>query len=58
MKYVIVYVSRSLSKVERNYLVYKLEFFVLKWFVKEKFKEYLYGYKFIVYMDNNLFMYL
>lgn len=33
-----------LSLIEKNYLVYKLEFLVLKWVIIEKFNDYLYGY--------------
>lgn len=31
----------------------KLEFLALKWGVTQKFREYLLGYRFIVYTDNN-----
>lgn len=31
----------------------KLEFLALKWAVTEKFREYLLGYKCILYTDNN-----
>lgn len=47
-----------LSLIEKNYLVYKLEFLVLKWVIIEKFNDYLYGYKFIVLIDNNLLIYV
>lgn len=43
---------------EWNYLVYKLEFFFLKWVVIEKFYEYLYGNLFEVVIDNNSFIYV
>ena len=55
---VIAYASRSLSKSERNYPVYKLEFLALKWTVTDKFKEYLYGATFEVYTDNNPLTYV
>lgn len=57
-KRVIVYVSRGLRNSERYYLVYKLEFFVLKWVVIDKFYDYFYGNKFDVVIDNNLFIYV
>ena len=50
---VIGYVSQTLSKFERNYPPYKLEFLALKWAVTEQFHEYLYGGNFDVYTDNN-----
>lgn len=40
-----------------NYSLMKLELLVLKWVVIEKFRDYLFGVKFVVYMDNNLFSY-
>ena len=40
MKRVISYASRSLSKSEKNYSAFKLEFLALKWSVTEKFSEY------------------
>ena len=40
---VIVYASRTLSKSERKYLAYKLEFLALKWAVTDQLDEYLYG---------------
>ena len=52
-KRVIAYVSRSLSKSERNYSVHKLEFLALKWAITDKFHEYLYGSEFQVFTDNN-----
>ena len=51
--HMIAYVSRTLSKSERNYDAHKLEFLALKWSVTERFHEYLYGGHFEVYMDNN-----
>ena len=50
---VIKYANRTLSKYERNYPVYKLEFLALKWAITDKFHEYLYGGNFDVYTDNN-----
>ena len=49
---VIAYASWSLTKSERNYPVYKLEFLALKWAITDKFLEYLYGSHFQVYTDN------
>ena len=40
---VIVYTSRTLSKSERNYPAYKLEFLALEWAITVQFHEYLYG---------------
>ena len=50
---VIAYASRTLSKSERNYPAYKLEFLALKWSVCDRFHEYLYGGNFEVFTDNN-----
>ena len=50
---VISYASRSLSKSEKNYSAYKLEFLALKWAVTEKFRDYLLGTHFTVLTDNN-----
>ena len=55
---VIAYVSRSLSRSERNYPVHKLEFLALKWAITDKFHEYLYGSQFQVYTDNNPLTYV
>ena len=52
-KRVITYASWSLSRSERNYPVHKLEFLALKWAIRGKFHEYLYGSEFQVYTDNN-----
>ena len=52
-KKVIAYASRSLSRSERNYSAFKLEFLALKWAVKEKFSDYLMNVPFTVYTDNN-----
>ena len=52
-KRVIAYASRSLSKAEKNYSAFKLEFLALKWAVTEKFRYYLLTNKFVVYTDNN-----
>lgn len=48
------YVSRSLTPAEKKYPTHKLEFFVLKWVVMDKLKDYLYGADFVVKNDNNL----
>ena len=58
---VIAYASRSLCPSERsmhNYSSAKLELLVLKWAVTEKFRDYLLGSQFQVYMDNNLLYYV
>ena len=52
-KKVIAYASRSLSRPERNYSAFKLEFLALKWAVTEKFSDYLMNNHFTVYTDNN-----
>lgn len=52
-KKVIAYASRSLSKSEKNYSAFKLEFLALKWAVTEKFSDYLLNNQFVVYTDNN-----
>ena len=55
---VIAYASRILSKSERNYPAYKLEFLALKWAVTDYFHEYFYGGHFDVYTDNNPLTYI
>ena len=53
---VLGYASRSLKPSEKNmknYSSMRLELLGLKWAVTEKFKEYLYGSRCIVYTDNN-----
>ena len=55
---VIAYASRTLSKWERNYPAYKLEFLALKWAVTDWFHEYLYGGNLHVYTDNNPLTYI
>ena len=52
-KKVIAYASRSLSRPEKNYSAFKLEFLALKWAVTEKFSDYLMNTQFTVYTDNN-----
>ena len=52
-KKVIAYVSRSLSRSEKNYSAFKLEYLALKWAVTEKFSDYLMKNTFTVYKDNN-----
>ena len=48
---VIAYANRTLSKSERNYPAYKLEFLALKWDVTNQgFHEYLYGEDFDIYI--------
>lgn len=58
---VIGYGLRLLIKVEKNYNFYlgKFEFFVFKWVVCEYFRDYFYYVlDFIVYIDNNFFIYV
>jgi hypothetical protein len=55
---VISYASRGLGKTEKNYSAHKLEFLALKWSVTEKFHDYLYGNKFVVFTDNNSLTYI
>ena len=58
---VIVYASQSLCPSERsmcNYSSAKLELLALKWVITEKFRDYLLGLQFQVYMDNNLLTYI
>lgn len=57
----IVYVLRLFRKFERNmekYSFMKFEFLVFKWLVSEKFCDYFFGLKFVIYIDNNLFSYI
>ena len=54
----IAYVSRMLSKSERNYDAHKLGFLALKWAVTDCFHKYLFGGSFDVYTDNNLLTYV
>ena len=58
VKRVISYASRGLTRSELNYPAHKLEFLCLKWAVTEKFSDYLYGHKFVVYTDNNPLTYV
>ena len=51
-KKVVAYASRSLSKSEKNYSVYKLEHVALKWSITEKFSDYLLGKQFTVLTSN------
>ena len=56
---VVAYASRPVSKTEANYPAHKLEFLALKWAVREKFHEYLYGAKtFDTHTDNNPLTYV
>lgn len=50
---VITYASRSLTKSEKNYPAFKLEFLALKWAVTDKFSDYLTGNHFTVHTDSN-----
>ena len=59
--HVIAYVSQTLRPSERsmcNYSSAKLELLALKWVVTEKFRDYLLGLKFTVYIDNNPLAYV
>ena len=55
---VITYASRSLKPAERNYPAHKLEFLALKWAIRDKSHDYLYGAKFDVFTDNNPLTYI
>ena len=58
---VIVYASQSLHPSKRsihNYSSAKLELLVLKWAVTEKFHDYLLGWQFQVYTENNPLAYV
>ena len=57
-KKVIAYASRSLTKTEKNYSAFKLEFLALKWAVTEKFADYLTLNHFIVLTDYNPLTYI
>ena len=54
----IAYASCTLSKSDKNYDTHKLELLALKWYVMERFYEYLYGGHFEVYTDNNPLPYI
>ena len=54
----IVYGSRTLSKSERNYPAYILEFLSLKWAITNQFHEYLYRGNLDIYTDNNPLTYI
>ena len=54
----IAFASRTLSPSELNYPSHKLEFLCLKWAVCSKFRDYLYGAKFVVHTDNNPLTYV
>ena len=59
--YVIAYASHSLCPLQRSVHSYsseKLELLVLNWVVTEKFRDYLLGLQFQVYMDNNPLAYV
>ena len=58
LKKVIAYASRALSRSEKNYSAYKLEFLALKWAVTEKFSDYLALNHFTVLTDNNPLTYI
>jgi len=55
---VIAYASRSLTKSEKNYSAYKLEFLALKWAITDKFSDYLQMNHFTVLTDNNPLTYI
>lgn len=55
---VIVYASRGLRPIERNYPAHQLEFLAFKWAVTDKFHDCLYGAKFTVTTDNNSLTYV
>ena len=49
----IAYASRALTKLERKYSAYRLEFLALKWAVTEKFPDYFAVNYFALLTDNN-----
>ena len=55
---VIAYASRALTKSEKNYSAFKLEFLALKWAITEKFKDYLALQHFTVFTDSNPLTYV
>ncbi len=55
---VIAYASRGLSNSERRYHIHELEFLALKWAVRDKFFDFLYGARFVVMTDNNPLTYV
>ena len=55
---VISYASRQLNVAESRYPAHKLEFLELKWAVTQKFHDYLYDHKFVVFTDNNPLRYV
>ena len=57
-EHVISYASRQLNSAESRYPAHKLEFLALKWAVTQKYHDYLYGHKFVVYTDNNPLTYV
>ena len=56
--HLIAYGSRALTPHEKNYHSTKLKFLALKWAVTEHFKEYLPYQSFVVWTDNNPFLYI
>jgi hypothetical protein len=55
---VIAYAIRSLRPSECNYPAHKLKFLCLKWALCDKLHDYLYGFFFHVYTDNNPLTYV
>ena len=47
-KRVVAYASRSLKPSEKKYLAHKRELLALKWVICEKFRDYLYGSKYVL----------
>ena len=58
LKQVSAYASRALGKVDHNYPTHKLQFLALKWAITDKFKDYLFGAKVVIYTDNNPLTYI
>ena len=56
--HVVAYASRSLKPSEVNYSAYKREFLALKWAITDKFFDYLYGARFVVWTDSNPLTYV
>lgn len=52
-KRVTSYASPGLTKSEKQYPAFKLEFLCLKWAVTDKYSDYLAGHHFTIMTDNN-----
>lgn len=54
----VAFASKSLTRSQRNYLAYRLEFLALKWSKCDKFIHWLKGHEFTVWTDNNPLTYI